>query len=333
LRQSAGVILGNGEEIMVNKKNQNVLFLLVMTIVLGCSQVVISFAQLPQEQTKSIQSDEFIKNRPASSKPAEGRVRPSSYITRTRTYPVVKKRIIPPRKSTVRNNVAENAMLGLTIWKQGPAPKDEATKGLIEEDAGLQRIESETALAVNDRIRFSVESLSRKGYLYIIDRELYSDGTYSAPKLIYPTLNYRNGNNLISAGNPIFVPQSSNYFVVTPQQGEKKQVAEVLTIIVSPKILIDPSMLDTKAINIPPAQFASWLKQYEVETTLLEQVNGAGSKITPVEQAAAREAAKGLLEESSSFTQGDPPPQSVYLAKIKRSEPLLVNVFLKFRSN
>jgi hypothetical protein len=85
--QSASVILGNGEQKMVNKKCRNLLFLLVMTIVLGCSQVVISFAQAAQEQTKSIQSDEFIKNRPASSKPAEGRVRPSSYITKTRTYP------------------------------------------------------------------------------------------------------------------------------------------------------------------------------------------------------------------------------------------------------
>ena len=319
---------------MLNKKNRNILFLLVITVVLGCSQVVISFAQPPQEQTKSIQSDEFIKNRPASSRPAEGRIRPSSFHKeRTRTYPVVTKRITPPRKPTVRGNVAENAMLGLTIWKQGPAPKDEAAKGLIEEDGGLERIESETALAVNDRIRFSVESLSRKGYLYIVDRELYSDGTYSAPKLIYPTLNYRNGNNLISAGTPIFVPQSSNYFVVTPQQGEKKQVAEVLTIIVSPKVLIDPSMLDNKAINVPPATFASWLRQWEVESTLFEQVNGAGSKIMQVEQTAAREAAKGLLEESSPFTQGDPPPQSVYRARIKRSDPLLVNVFLKFRSN
>jgi hypothetical protein len=91
-------------------------------------------------------------------------------------------------------------------------------------------------------------------------------------------------------------------------------------------------MLDKKAIDLSPAKFASWLK-WEVETTLLEQVNGAGTKITQVEQAVAREAAKGLLEEPSPLTQNDPPPQSVYLAKIKRNDPFLVNVFLKFRSN
>lgn len=314
---------------MDNKNYRNLLLVLALAAVFGCGQTLNCFAQ---DQTKSIQSDEFLKNRPVStSVNTERKVKPV-YMTRKRTYPIVKTPIKAPHKVRVKNNLTEKAMLGLTIWKQGPAPKTEDAKGLIEEEAGLERSESETPLATNDRIRFSVESLSRSGYLYIVDRELYSDGTYSAPKLVYPTLNSRNGNNPISAGNSIFVPQSSNYFVVTPQQGEKKQVAEVLTILVSPKILVEHSMLDKKAIDLPPTMFANWLRQWEVDTTLLEQVNGAGTKITPVEQAAAAEAAKGLVEEST-LTQNDPPPQTVYLAQIKRGDPILVNVYLKFKSN
>jgi hypothetical protein len=315
---------------MINKKNRNILFLLVMTVILGCSQIVVCFAQ-QEEQTKSIQSEEFVKNRPVSANP-EKRIKPV-YIAKKRTYPVVKTPIKAPRKSPVKNNVSEKAMLGLTIWKQGAVSKGDDSKGLVEEESGLERNESETPLAVGDRIRFSVESLSRKGYLYIVDRELYTDGTYSAPKLVYPTLNNKNGSNLIGAGTSIFIPQSSNYFIVKPQQGEKKQVAEVLTIIISPRILIEQSLLDKKAIDLPKPQFDAWLKQWEVETTLLEQVNGAGTKITPVEQSVAREAAKGLVEEANPLTQDDPPPQSVFLAKIKRNDPFLVNVFLKFRSN
>lgn len=312
---------------MVNRKNRNILFLLAMSAILVCSQVAVCFAQ--EDQAKSIQSDEFLKNRPTSAN-ADRKVKPAVYITKKRTYPVVKTPIKLPRKSTVKSNVSEKAMLGLTIWKQGAVSKGEESKGLVEEESGLERNESETPLAVGDRIRFSVESLSRKGYLYIVDRELYSDGTYGTPTLVYPTLNNKNGSNLIGAGTSIFVPQSSNYFVVKPQQGAKKQVAEVLTIIVSPKILVEQSSLDTKAITLSQAQFTNWLKQWEVETTLLEQANGAGAKITPVE----REAAKGLVEETTNpLTQNDPPPQSVFLAKIRRSDPLLVNVFLKFRPN
>ena len=312
---------------MINKKIQNILFLMMMTAVLCCCQVEICFAQA--EQTKSIQSEEFVKNRPAAaSTSSPTRIKPV-YVPRKRTYPVVKNPIRPPRKVALKNNVAEKVTLGLTVWKQGPASGGEAAKGLVEEDSGLERSESETPLAVGDRIRFSVESLSRKGYLYIVDRELYSDGTYGSPTLVYPTLNNRSGSNLISAGNSIFIPQSSNYFVVKPQQGEKKQVAEVLTIIVSPKILVEESRLDTKAITLSTAEFNGWLNKWEVDTTLLEQVNGAGQKITPTE----REAAKGLIEESSPLTQNDPPPQSVYLAKVKRNDPFLVNVFLKFRAN
>lgn len=314
---------------MVNKKYRNLLFMLILAAILGYSQASNCFAQ---DQTKSIQSDEFIRNRPMStSVNTERKVKPV-YMMRKRTYPAVKTPIRVPRKVRVKSNLSEKAMLGLTIWKQGPAPKGEDAKGLIEEETGLERSESETPLAVGDRIRFSVESLSRKGYLYIVDRELYSDGTYGAPILVYPTLNNRSGSNFIGAGSSIFVPQSSNYFAVKPQQGIKNQVAEVLTIIVSPKVLVEESMLDKKAVELPPTMFANWLKQWEIDTTLYEQVNGAGTKITPVEQAAAAEAAKGLVEETP-LSQNDPPPQTVYSAQIKRGDPFLVNVYLKFKSN
>jgi hypothetical protein len=309
---------------MLIKKNQNILFLLAMTVVLGFSQVVTNLAQPPQEQTKSIQSDEFTKSRPAPVK-REGSFRPARYIEKKRTYAPAKKTYSPSRKTKGRINVPEDAALGLTIWKKGSTTTDEAAKGLFEQT----RIESETALAETDSIRLSIESLSRKGYLYIVDREYYSDGTYGKPYLLFPSLNYRNGNNYITPGSPIFIPQTTDYFEVKQRDSTKKQVAEVLTIIVHPKKLIDMSTLTNNVLS--DATFASWLK-WEVETNLLEQENGAGAKITPVEQA-AYEAAKGLSEKSSPLTQGDAPPQSVYVAKIKRTDPLLVNVFLKMRSN
>lgn len=87
-----------------------------------------------------------------------------------------------------------------------------------------------------------------------------------------------------------------------------------------------------KSLPLPAVLFNDWLKQWEVETTLFDQIDGAGQAITPVEEAAS-DSAKGLTEESSTLKQDDPLPQSTYRAKIKPGNPLLVTVSLKFRSN
>jgi hypothetical protein len=189
-------------------------------------------------------------------------------------------------------------------------------------------------LAIGEKIRLSIESLSHSGYLYVVNRELYSDGTYGVPKLIYPTLQTNSRNSPVEAGDLIFIPESSaKVFTVKANQSEKKQVGEILTVIISPKILIDESMLKTKAIDLPMAQFTSWLKQWEVNTTLFEQEGSVGQTITPVEQTAGQDVAKGLVEEPAALTQDDPLPQSVFRSKVKRGNPMLVNILLNFRSN
>ena len=242
---------------------------------------------------------------------------------------------VAPRKT-------EEALLGLTVWKLRPAGKDDPAKELIEEEQSgqtrsseytLERMETDAPLTVGERIRLSVESLSHSGYLYVVERELYSDGTYSSPKLIYPTLRTVNRKNPVGAGNLIFIPEAPRYFRIKSLQTEKKQTAEVLTIIVSPTALIDQSMLQTKALDLPVEQFTEWLKNWEVDTTLLEQVDGAGQAITPIEQSAGQDSAKALTEESVSLAADDPIPQSVFRSKINRGNPVLVNVLLEFRSN
>lgn len=237
----------------------------------------------------------------------------------------------------------EDALLGFTVWKVRPATKEDAAKELIEEERNgkiqnseytLERLLTESPLSPGERIRLSIESLSHSGYLYVVERELYSDGSFSSPKLIYPTLRSKYKNASVSAGNLVFVPEGNRHFRVTPTQTEKKQVAEVLTVIISPKVLIELSSLQNKAIDLPAELLSDWLNNWEVDTTLLEQIDGAGQTITLVEQAAGRDSAKGLLEESSSIlTQDDALPQSIFRSKIKRGNPVLVNVYLNFNSN
>lgn len=342
---------------MLNKKNRKIFYLLLAVVIFG-GQVTTCLAQ---DESKSIFPDDYVKrNRPARAVPVKSTVNAGSKGKTRRTIPAkptigkadkAKKRFYRAGKSlSIRLGInqpivaspvdTEEAMLGLTIWKIRPETGDNAAKGLIEEAASgkareaeniLERNDSATPLAVDDRVRISLESLSRSGYLYVIDRELYSDGTYSSPQLIYPTLKTRKRNAPVSAGDLIFIPEAGN-FRVTSNQIEKKQVAEVLTVIISPRVLIEESMLKAKAIDLPAAQFADWLKRWEAETVLLEQIDGAGQTITPVEEAAI-DSAKGLTEESIALTRDDPTPQTVYRAGIKRGNPLLINVFLKFRSN
>jgi len=335
------------------------IFYIFITAVFACiSGTITCFAQVEGEETKSVQSEAFITNRPTAKTRERSNLRPSTGTSgkkpnpikpKKRSYKIVRsspnKQITKPTKSGKKpiNSTPkgmEEVSLGLTVWKIRPATKDDAVKELVEVEQGgkvqnsentLERMESETPLAIGDKIRLSIESLSRSGYLYVVDRELYDDGTYSVPKLIYPTLRSKNRNIPIGAGNLIFIPKTE--FTVKANQTEKKQIAEVLTIIVSPQILIDESMLQEKAIALPLEQFTSWLKQWEVAGDLFELKDGVGQTITLVEQTASQDSAKGLEEESSKLSQDDPTPQSVFRTKIKRENPVLVNHSLKFRSN
>ena len=331
---------------MLNKKSRFFLVIAAASIMI-CSSVCFA-----QDEEKGIQSEELMKKRPiarAVIQPVNDvkTVNKNSFKKSTkqtkRFYRTVKspvkKSIVKPVKIAPKQ--MQDALLGLTVWKIRPASKDDAAKELLEEESGgkiqsseytLERLLTESPLNYGERIRLSVESLSHSGYLYVVEREQYSDGSFSNPKLIYPTIRSRYKATPVSAGTLVFVPEGNRNFRVTATQTAKKQIAEVLTIIVSPKPLIDQSMLQTKAIDIPLETMTGWLDKWEVETTLLEQIDGAGQTITLVEQAAGNDAAKGLTEEASVLTQEDAVPQSIFRSKIKSGNPVLVNVYLNFNS-
>src|SRR5437867_180490 len=68
-----------------------------------------------------------------------------------------------------------------------------------------ERIEEDTPLNPGDKVRLSIESLSRAGYLYVIDRAQYADGTLGEPLLIFPTLRTSNKNR-VKPGRLIYIP-------------------------------------------------------------------------------------------------------------------------------
>lgn len=261
----------------------------VSAIILVFCASIFAGSGFAQDEVKGIKSDDFVKKRDSSKRPK------SSYIRRKKSrYRVVRSSVKSKKAKTPKRKIkkTEEAFFGLTVWKLRPAKNDDVAKELVEEDAGngesrtseftLERIESHMPLIEGERIRLSVESLSHSGYLYVIDRELYEDGTYSSPILIYPTLRTRLRNYQIKPGDLAFIPEGARNFRVKSNQSEKVQVAEVLTFIISPNELIDQSILQTRAINLPLEDFSKWIEQWEVDPILHEEIDGAGKAITLV---------------------------------------------------
>ena len=268
------------------------------------------------DEEKAIKAEVFIKQRPASQK-------------RSRTAGRYK----PVQKSTNELNVAPQGtsfvQVGVTFWRFRPSTAADKTKELVEdEESGsaewtLERIEEGTPLLPGQKVRFSIESLTRSGYLYVIDREQYDDGTLGDPILIFPTQKTRDAN-FVKSGRLIYMPSAAGKFRIKPSEADKRHVGELVTILVASQPLIGSDQLSTKAIKLPRQQVESWEKQWSAKATRFELDGGAGQAMTQKEQAAGANNAQEL-------TQDDPPPQTVYRLAIKPTDPIILSVPLKFR--
>ena len=153
-------------------------------ILMAASASLISTAQTPDEQTRKLWDTAFIT--PAASKKTAGRRRRSgAYRVATPNVPV--------------DNVAPDTVVGVTIWRLRPANRADSGERLIVHDDKAtmewlpERISPATKLAQGDRLRIAVEAV-RGGYLYVINREQYADGTLGDPYLIFPTTRTAGGD-------------------------------------------------------------------------------------------------------------------------------------------
>src|SRR6266850_1469958 len=219
--------------------------------------------------------------------------------------------------------------VGVTVWRLRPSrSSDEGGRVLVQE--GLkqsqwtpERIEADTPLKIGDRVRLTVES-PRAGFLYIIDREMYADGSLGEPMMIFPTTRTRGGDNRVAPGKLIDIPAQEDqysYFTAQPGGTRRDQVAEVLTIILLTQPL--PVQIGDQPLRITDAQVAGWEKLWGGTAERLELVGGAGRTWTNEEKLAG--AANGR-----QLTQGGPPPQTVYRVARKTGGPLLVTVPLRY---
>lgn len=283
-----------------------------------------AIAQSEDENSRQIVLDRFNKARPA-----EAANTPSvRNRTRVALRAAIYRRTGPLRGPRISTRV-QFEEVGVTVWRLRPArPSDEGGRVLVQE--GLkqaewtpERIEADTPLKIGDRVRLSVES-PRPGFLYIIDREQYADGSLGEPMLIFPTLRTRGGDNRVEPGKLIDIPAQEDqysYFTAQPAGDRRDQTAEVLTIILVPQPL--PLQIAEQPLKMAEGQITGWEKLWGGLAERLELVGGAGRLWTMEEKAAG--AAMGR-----QLTQAGPPPQTVYRVARKTGGPLLVTVPLRY---
>jgi hypothetical protein len=233
-------------------------------------------------------------------------------------------RTLKPFRRTPAPAGTRPAQVGVTIWLVDHGQ----SKGIeqIGQEQLIERLDTNAAYEEGDTIRLRIESPTA-GFLYIVDQERYADGSLGSAKLVFPTLRLRKGNNSIESWKPIDVPAYPAVWGFKPadlNEGEtrKTQIAEVLTIIISPTVLVDPVRITEKQLVLNKGEFEGWRAKWRTAIQQFDLENGLGdtSKTKGIEQ-------KG--EEANDDELG---PQTTYRVTIKPGNPLWVTVPLRFRS-
>lgn len=290
-----------------------------MVCIFAISLIAVSTARA-QEDERRLWDSEFLKKRqaakPSATKPAA--------VNQTAT-----KRLPSYRRISVKNPAidekAEGEMIGVTIWRLRPSKIEDGkdSRLLLQDETGREnkewtpeRVESETSFATGEQVRLSIES-PRDGFLYVIDREQYADGTSSEPYLIFPTQQTRNGNNAVAAGKLIEIPDKST-FRLKPLRQDYKGESLTLLITREPLAEIKTGATFTK---LDAQMVERWERQWGVPVERFEMVDGAGKAYTKAE----KEAGDG----SRLLTQEDELPQTLYRVVAKPGNPIMITVLLR----
>ena len=287
--------------------------------ILACSipaaLAVLAVAQEPEEsevRTRQLWDNTLKEKRPSAPKSATPKA-------------------VEPVKAPAQGQV-QGALVGVTIWRLRPSVAADApsVRALIQEDDNNaakreftpERVSSETPLLEGQKVRITVEAADA-GFLYIIDRDEYSDGAKSEPFLIFPTTRTRGGDNRVSAGMTVEIPaqeDNPNYFTVS--RTKPNQVSESLWMLITPK-KIEGLQIGRQRLRLREDQLAAWEKLSKSKVFKLESPDQAGKAYTEVEKLAAIG--------TRALTHDDPVPQTLYRVESKPGDMIMVQVPLKIK--
>jgi hypothetical protein len=218
--------------------------------------------------------------------------------------------------------------VGVTIWRLRAASpaggKRDVTRLLVpgsRTEFQAERVSGNTAFSRDDLLRLSIEvPREQDNYLYVIDREMYADGSFSEPYLIFPVKTINGGNNRIAAGRIVDLPAQDDprpYFRF--ESSRPDHAGERLTILITPQPLDvtvgdGPVRLDLETVQ-------QWEKLWSRPAERHEQQASVGQTWTAAEKEAG--AGKRILKQS------DPLPQTIYRLKGQAGGVLMVNLPLR----
>lgn len=221
-----------------------------------------------------------------------------------------------------------DSFVGITLWRMRPSRASDPVqfRGLVHDsdpagqaDWTPERSTLDAPIRGNEMLRLSIES-ARIGFLYVIDRDAYPDGT-SKPELIFPTIRLRGGDNRVKPGFLIEIPDAQDKppaFRV--EKTRPDQTGVILTIIVAPAPI--PGLaITSSAVKLTEQQVADWERRWGANVQRLDQ-SDPGKVYTTAEATAAKSVAGALRAE-------DPVPSTMFRCHANHSEPMLVKVPLK----
>jgi hypothetical protein len=303
-------------------------------VALAALGVSVAFAQEPSGEsgedgkTRQLWNESFTQSRPQAAQPAVPPPKPDAASPKP-AAPTPKPATSRPKPASRPGKpIRSDSFVGVTVWRLQPASPADASRGVTVDSSPDEkwlphRVEVGAGVAEGTRVRLSVEA-SRRGYLYVIDREQYADGTLGEPTLIFPTLRIRDGNNEVRSGRVVELPDLGDrppFFTMKRSRGD--HVGEVLTVLITPSP-ISGLQIGRAPIVLSKEQVQEWEKKWSAPTKRLELTGGAGRPYTKAEREAAE-------SQTRLLTQEDPLPQTMYQVASKPEDALLVAVPLKIK--
>ena len=330
----------------------NFLLLAVCSVLCGLITAIPLPAQETHPQTRSITSDDFASQRPAGNKKtSHGKPQPIA-VRRARYQQVRQPSIIPrrpptnssqapPSKKPATAQSVKVSEIGVTMWRlrasrstdRGPKIGVQLPDG-TRADWTPERVSSENTFRAGDKVRFAVES-AVAGYLYVVDSELYADGSAGEPLLIFPAA--ADEDNSVLPGLLFDIPDQSEdlpYFNLAAKKTD--YAGELLTIIVSPNPLNNLKTDATGQLNNARG-LAELEENNEVE--VYAKTDGAGETYSEAEsKSTCSQKMRALTKEraqpcsnSRQLTRDEPLPQSIYRVQTAAGKPVVLSVRMSVR--
>jgi hypothetical protein len=215
--------------------------------------------------------------------------------------------------------------IGVTLWQLNEVRPNSGTETFTFNQNGRrrylqpERVSIDTIFKPYEKVRFTVES-ERRGYLYIIDQEMYRDGTLGDAYLVFPNQRINQGKNLVTPGRPIELPALDGnpfYFELRPQNSDGKSLmAEILTVIITDQPIQRLSVGSVPKL-ISDTILDSWKTRWAGKVEVFESDDEAKAYTKNERKAAGR-----LL----TLTDEDPLPKTVFLVEANPNRGSLITV-------